>query len=473
MTTLPQQDTIIQYVGNGIVTAYVVPFYTPLSSIDNSPAIDVYVTLSGQPAIPADDLKVWPTDFTYAPNVDPTTGGVLTFTSGSIPPLSSIITFSRDVPAELTSDFSDAQNFSGANLDNALFSLLLIEQQNKTYALQRNLSYVVNSFLPSNIVQANTQIPLLANNQIWKGQGGGVIATTLEENPDTSTLRSDLANASPGTDGSTIVGYYDSLGVASTTVHNQLNVLTGNIHLFGTDTGSVNALVLTLAGNVSIYTTGMQIRIYPANTNTGSATLNLNSLGAKAIYRNASVQAQPGDLIAGQLTTLVYDGSHFVIQSASSLPSGAIIDFGGSLQPGFLLCDGSAVSRVTYAALFAAISTTWGVGDGSTTFNVPDLRRSVTMGSGGSGTAIIGNAVGNKGGEEAHVQTLAEMAAHSHPPQAGENIFVTGASGGGNSLQNTGGSFTFANTAFTGIEGSSSPFNVIQPSAIVTKMIKI
>ena len=471
MTTLPQQDTIVQYIGNGIVTSYVVPFYTPLSSIDGEPAVDVYITLDGQEAIPEDDIKVWPTDYTYAPNIDPITGGILTFTSISIPPVGAKVTFSRDVPAELTADFADAQNFSGANLDDALFSLLLIEQQNKTYALQRNLSYRVNSFLPDNIVFANTQIPLLGENQIWKGQGDGVIATTLEENPDTSTLRSDLANASPGTDGATIVGYYDSLGVSSTTVHNQLNILTGNIHLFGTDTGSVNALVLTLAGNAATYVTGMQIRIYPAHTNTGSATLNFNGLGAIAIYRNASVQAQPGDLIAGQLSVLVYDGTHFVIENTSSIPTSAIVDCGGTLQPGFLLCDGSAVSRTTYAALFAAIGITWGAGDSSTTFNIPGLVRLTTIGVGGSGTAIIGNAVGDVGGEEAHAQTIAELAAHDHLSTA--SFFVTGATGGGNSLQNTAGAFTFSNSAATGITGSGTPFNVMQPSAVVTKMIKI
>jgi microcystin-dependent protein len=46
-----------------------------------------------------------------------------------------------------------------------------------------------------------------------------------------------------------------------------------------------------------------------------------------------------------------------------------------SIDPGFLACDGSAVSRTTYASLFSAIGTTYGAGDGSTTFNVPDLMR--------------------------------------------------------------------------------------------------
>jgi microcystin-dependent protein len=59
----------------------------------------------------------------------------------------------------------------------------------------------------------------------------------------------------------------------------------------------------------------------------------------------------------------------------SAAPSGAMSMFGGSVVPtGFLECNGAAVSRTTYAALLAAIGTTFGVGDGSTTFNVPDMR---------------------------------------------------------------------------------------------------
>ncbi len=169
MTTLPQQDTIIQYIADGVVDEFVVAFYTPISNIpptDGAPAVDVYVTLSGETPIPEDDLKVWPTDYTYTPNADPTTGGTITFEPASIPPAGAIVTFSRDVPAELTVEFADAQNFSGQNLDDVLLQLLMIEQQNKTYALQRNLSYRVNSFLPDAVVEANTQIPVLAANQV-------------------------------------------------------------------------------------------------------------------------------------------------------------------------------------------------------------------------------------------------------------------------------------------------------------------
>ena len=84
------------------------------------------------------------------------------------------------------------------------------------------------------------------------------------------------------------------------------------------------------------------------------------------------------------------------------LPAGMIMPYAGTAAPtGWLACDGSAVSRTTYADLFTAISTTWGVGDGSLTFNLPDLRGAFLRGTGAhgtetdaGGTAFTGPAVG-------------------------------------------------------------------------------
>jgi len=68
---------------------------------------------------------------------------------------------------------------------------------------------------------------------------------------------------------------------------------------------------------------------------------------------------------------------------------GSIVPFGGSVIPsGYLLCDGQAVSRTTYAELFAVIGIAFGTGDGSTTFNIPDLRESVPKGAGLTGKTV-------------------------------------------------------------------------------------
>ena len=95
-------------------------------------------------------------------------------------------------------------------------------------------------------------------------------------------------------------------------------------------------------------------------------------------------------------------------------PPGTILPHGSTVVPtGYLLCDGSAVSRTTYAALFGAISTTWGVGDGSTTFNLPDCRGRTLFGQAPSGTFAT---LGSTGGSEA---THTHTASHNHGTAAG------------------------------------------------------
>ncbi len=77
--------------------------------------------------------------------------------------------------------------------------------------------------------------------------------------------------------------------------------------------------------------------------------------------------------------------------SPDPIPTGVILTFGGSTVPeGFLLCNGAAISRTTYAKLFAAIGTLYGAGDGATTFNLPDMRDKFAE---GSGTYTVGTAV--------------------------------------------------------------------------------
>jgi len=96
-----------------------------------------------------------------------------------------------------------------------------------------------------------------------------------------------------------------------------------------------------------------------------------------------------------------------------SSPTGVINSFAGSTAPsGWLLCDGSAVSRVTYSALFAVIGTIYGVGDGSTTFNLPNLKGKVPVGYNTAETEF--DVMGETGGEKTHALTTAELATHLH-----------------------------------------------------------
>lgn len=131
--------------------------------------------------------------------------------------------------------------------------------------------------------------------------------------------------------------------------------------------------------------------------------------GILTLTNNATTLVLPGGAdiatAAGDTAEFVQDNNDNIkclwYTRAASAPSGGGLSAGDikwaaySATPGgFLPCDGSAVSRTTYAALFTAIATAWGVGDGSTTFNVPDLRGRAAVGA-GTGTVAETQAAAN------------------------------------------------------------------------------
>lgn len=104
------------------------------------------------------------------------------------------------------------------------------------------------------------------------------------------------------------------------------------------------------------------------------------------------------------------------------MPTGMIALYGGSIPPdGWLVCDGSPVSRTAYAALYQTIGDAFGPGDGSTTFNLPDLGGRFPLGVGQQSGATA-FALGDNGGEEQHTLTVAELASHTH--STGNSLLV-------------------------------------------------
>lgn len=154
---------------------------------------------------------------------------------------------------------------------------------------------------------------------------------------------------------------------------------------------------------------------------------------------------------------------------------GTIQDFAGAAAPaGWLLCFGQAVSRTTYAALFAAIGTAFGVGDGSTTFNLPDLRGRTTFGKDDMGgtaanrltaaAGITGTTLGAVGGGQTVTLTTNEMPSHTHIDGiAGQVAGSTGTSVYG---AGSGGSAT------SGSSGTGAAHQNIPPAQVVNKIIK-
>ena len=121
-----------------------------------------------------------------------------------------------------------------------------------------------------------------------------------------------------------------------------------------------------------------------------------------------------------EATKYDFDGAN--LTGIEGIPTATIVPWSSSSVPsGFLECNGAAVSRSTYSALFAIVGTTYGAGDGASTFNLPDLQDNVAMGKSGTkalastGGANTVAAAGNVGGSTANATlTEAQLATHTH-----------------------------------------------------------
>lgn len=207
----------------------------------------------------------------------------------------------------------------------------------------------------------------------------------------------------------------------------------------------------------------------------------------------------PSSPVNGQQTT---DGRYYFDSSVGStgawrsaplpvggLPAGSIIQWSSNTAPAnWLICDGSAVSRSVYSSLFAVIGTTYGTGDGSTTFNLPDLRGRVPVGKNGG---TFGTLAGT-GGSETNTLAANNLPAHNHPvtdpghshpliyldgnyfgmTEGSGGLYRTGswAGGGRNDLsaasRTTG--VTVGNNSTT-----NAPVNNLQPYLVVNYIIKV
>ena len=147
--------------------------------------------------------------------------------------------------------------------------------------------------------------------------------------------------------------------------------------------------------------------------------------------------------------------------------TGSIMLWGAATAPdGYLLCNGAAVSRSTYSTLYGIISTTYGVGDGSTTFNVPDLRGRVPV---GKSTDTEFDVLGENGGEKTHQLTVGELAVHSH--SIVDNAGIKWAAGAGSGHFYGTADPHFVSTSI-GNAGSNTPHNNLQPYITLNYIIK-
>lgn len=155
----------------------------------------------------------------------------------------------------------------------------------------------------------------------------------------------------------------------------------------------------------------------------GNATLSWGILSGNAIplqVTNEDGTTSSVTLTGGDNVTLSSSSSNLTISATGgegitidTVPIGTIAEWGATTPPNnWLLLNGQAVSRVTYSELFSLYGTTYGAGDGSTTFNLPDFRGRVGVGL-SDGDSDFGT-LGQTGGEKTHTMTVEEMPSHQH-----------------------------------------------------------
>jgi microcystin-dependent protein len=164
----------------------------------------------------------------------------------------------------------------------------------------------------------------------------------------------------------------------------------------------------------------------------------------------------------------------FKMEVASFLmPTGTIVP-SATLNMGsaFLQCTGVAISRTTYAALFAQIGTRYGAGDASTTFNLPNLQGRSPIGA-GSGSGLTFRDINNPTvGEETHTMLAAELVSHTHTFRVNAND--DGGAGSGSAVPDDSDPTVSGNlTGTTNATGSAVPFNVVHPAFVTFFFIKV
>jgi microcystin-dependent protein len=167
--------------------------------------------------------------------------------------------------------------------------------------------------------------------------------------------------------------------------------------------GSLTFLGPILAGNYRIFTGAGSVSISTATPLVYDAWdgTSGNAITFKTIPKLPSTTP----------TNSLHAVSKGYVDSLSVSPPGVILAYAGGTAPtGFLLCNGVAISRITYASLYSVIGVTYGVGDGSTTFNLPDMKDRIPVGLSSNSPFT---SLGNTGGEKTHVLTPTEFGSNN------------------------------------------------------------
>lgn len=245
---------------------------------------------------------------------------------------------------------------------------------------------------------------------------------------------------------------------------NSLNMLSDADYLDNTQrqSGLMDGQAQTAMHNKLFYQVSTMIwAIAEAFKDQGHTVTDSDPATLKTILSNLAIMAN------GVLTA---DLNGNALTASNGVPIATVLAYSGNEIPaGYLLCDGSAVSRTTYAALLDVIGVTYGVGDGLYTFNIPDLRGRVIVGPDPTNENISdawAQTIGGYGGEEKHTQTINEMPQHDH------NVNNEIGGSGGTLVARAAVNNTATLSDKTGKTGGGQAFNVVQPSLVINYIIK-
>lgn len=254
-----------------------------------------------------------------------------------------------------------------------------------------------------------------------------------------------------------------------------------------TPTGLINSSNTTysafrgyVANSLEVYINGLkQIRgvdYTEATPSTGAFTITAAPFTGDNLRINYQYNLNPSS------NADTVDGYH----ADDLMPVASLMCYASDTLPSanWLLCYGQAISRATYALLFSRLGIVYGVGDGSTTFNVPDMRGRVPAGQddmGGTSAnrltnpastigGLDGDVLGGIGGSETHVITTAQLASHTHAAPSSGSFLVNTGSG---TIQALSGGTANSLIGATASTGSDSAHNNVQPTIILNYIIKV
>ncbi len=261
----------------------------------------------------------------------------------------------------------------------------------------------------------------LSNALVIGANGNTTLNGTLTITPD--------ADVSPGGGGSLIIGsaagnsiridaneIMASSGASSSTLY--LNAEggvvsigngNGNFSVGGSSVGtSGNKVMSVFTGTAPSTSPADAFQMYSSDFAAGNAVPTFRTENGTVCQINQSLTTTSNTVFNS-----VKDKSGYLT------PTGSILPYGGSAAPdGFLLCNGAAISRTTYADLFAVFGTTYGIGDGSTTFNIPNIKGCVIVGLDAAQTEF--DALGETGGAKTDTLDATKIPAHNHSASDGD-----------------------------------------------------